>query len=186
MREQAGELAVRIAAEHPDLLTTEWRKEKRQGKIFVDVARNTYGQTVVAAYAVRALAGAPVSAPVTWDEVADPALTPHAYTLRTLPARLRDRRPVGGHPRARGNTPERSDRVDLPKPYAIWVKPHARSVDQGNAPSSTGATYECPSPSAPSSLPALAPSSLVLVVAIVVGVRATGSRQRERPEHRRL
>lgn len=82
-------LADRLAAEHPDTLTTEWRKEKRDGKILVDVARNTYGQTVVAAYAVRALPGAPVSAPVTWDEVADPALTAHAFTVRTIDARLK-------------------------------------------------------------------------------------------------
>src|SRR3954451_14615742 len=90
VRELAQVLADRIAAEHPDTLTTAWRKEKRDGKILVDVARNTYGQTVVAAYAVRALAGAPVSAPVTWDEVADSSLKPHAFTLRTLPDRLRE------------------------------------------------------------------------------------------------
>jgi bifunctional non-homologous end joining protein LigD len=88
VRAAAGTLAERIAAEHPDTLTTEWRKEKREGRILVDVARNTYGQTIVAAYAVRGLPGAPVSAPVTWDEVADPALTPHAFTLRTMGERL--------------------------------------------------------------------------------------------------
>jgi bifunctional non-homologous end joining protein LigD len=88
VRETAQVLADRIAAEHPDTLTTEWRKEKRDGKILVDVARNTYGQTVVAPYAVRGLPGAPISAPVTWDEVADPGLTPHAFTLRTIDARL--------------------------------------------------------------------------------------------------
>ena len=60
-----GELAERIAAEHPDTLTTVWRKEKRDGRILVDVARNTYGQTIVAPYAVRALPGAPVAMPVT-------------------------------------------------------------------------------------------------------------------------
>jgi len=87
VRERAGELGAEIAADHPSL-TTEWRKNKREGRILVDTARNTYGQTVVAAYAVRALDGAPVSAPVTWDEVADPKLTPHAFTLRTLPDRL--------------------------------------------------------------------------------------------------
>lgn len=81
-------LADRVAAEHADTLTTEWRKEKREGRILVDVARNTYGQTLVAPYAVRALAGAPVSAPVTWDEVADASLTPHAFTLRTMAARM--------------------------------------------------------------------------------------------------
>ncbi len=64
VRAAAQVLADRIAAEHPDTLTTEWRKEKRDGKILVDVARNTYGQTVVAPYAVRGLPGAPISAPV--------------------------------------------------------------------------------------------------------------------------
>ncbi|MBE2315349.1 non-homologous end-joining DNA ligase [Solirubrobacter sp. CPCC 204708] len=88
VRAAAGALAERVAGEHPDALTTEWRKDKRDGRILVDVARNTYGQTLVAAYAVRALPGAPVSAPVTWEEVADPALAPHAFTLRTMQERL--------------------------------------------------------------------------------------------------
>jgi len=88
VRAAAGALAERVAAEHPDALTTEWRKDKREGRILVDVARNTYGQTIVAAYAVRGLAGAPVSAPVTWDEVADPSLMPHAFTLASMGERL--------------------------------------------------------------------------------------------------
>jgi bifunctional non-homologous end joining protein LigD len=88
VREAAGVLAERVAAQLPDTLTTAWRKEKRDGRILVDVARNTYGQTLVAAYAVRALRGAPVSMPLTWDEVADPKLTAHAFTLKTAPARL--------------------------------------------------------------------------------------------------
>ena len=88
VRAAAGALAERIAGEHADTLTTEWRKDKRDGRILVDVARNTYGQTIVAAYAVRGLPGAPVSAPVTWEEVADPALTPQAFTLRTMGDRI--------------------------------------------------------------------------------------------------
>ena len=80
-------LADRVAEENPDTLTTAWRKEKRGGRILVDVARNTYGQTVVAPYAVRALPGAPVAMPVTWDEVADPTLHPAAVQA------ARDRRP---------------------------------------------------------------------------------------------
>jgi bifunctional non-homologous end joining protein LigD len=88
VRAAAGTLAERVAAEHPQALTTEWRKEKREGRILVDVARNTYGQTIAAAYAVRGLPGAPVSAPVTWDEVADPSLSPQAFTLRTMADRL--------------------------------------------------------------------------------------------------
>jgi bifunctional non-homologous end joining protein LigD len=90
VREASQTLAERVAAALPDTLTTAWRKEKRDGRILVDVARNTYGQTLVAAYAVRALPGAPVSAPLTWDEVADPKLTAHAFTVKTLPERLKD------------------------------------------------------------------------------------------------
>ena len=88
VRERAGEIAEQIAAERPDTLTTFWRKDKREGRILVDVARNTYGQTIVAPYAVRALAGAPVAMPVHWDEVADPSLGPRKFALRDVEARL--------------------------------------------------------------------------------------------------
>ena len=74
VRERAGEIGAEIAEAHPSL-TTEWRKNKREGRILVDTARNTYGQTVVAPYAVRALPGAPVATPLTWDEVEDASLT---------------------------------------------------------------------------------------------------------------
>ena len=87
VRERAGEMGAEIAAEHPSL-TTEWRKNKREGRILVDTARNTYGQTVVAPYAVRALPGAPVATPLTWDEVEDPELTPQSWTMTTMPERL--------------------------------------------------------------------------------------------------
>ena len=93
VRERAGELAEQIAAERPDTLTTFWRKDKREGRILVDVARNTYGQTIVAPYAVRALAGAPVAMPVSWDEVADASLHPQQFKLRELETRL-----AGGDP----------------------------------------------------------------------------------------
>lgn len=88
VREGAQVIADRIAAEHDHILTTAWRKEKRDGKILVDVARNTYGQTAVAPYAVRALPGAPVALPVSWDEVADPDLHPRKFKLRELAGHL--------------------------------------------------------------------------------------------------
>ena len=43
---------------------------------------------MVAPYAVRALPGAPVATPLTWDEVEDPQLTPQSWTMRTMPERL--------------------------------------------------------------------------------------------------
>jgi bifunctional non-homologous end joining protein LigD len=47
----------------------EWDKPKRKGKVFVDHNRNASGQTVAAAYSVRPRPGAPISVPLTWDEV---------------------------------------------------------------------------------------------------------------------
>jgi bifunctional non-homologous end joining protein LigD len=89
IRAAAQTIAERVVARRPETLTTAWRKEKREEKILVDVARNTYGQTVVAPYAVRALRGAPVATPVTWDEVASPDLHPQGFKLREMGGRLR-------------------------------------------------------------------------------------------------
>jgi len=88
VRERARELGAEVAERSPGTLTTEWRKEKRDGKILVDTARNTYGQTVVAPYAVRALPGAPVATPLAWEELSDPDLSARAWTLRTVGERL--------------------------------------------------------------------------------------------------
>jgi bifunctional non-homologous end joining protein LigD len=91
VRDIAGAIAERVAAEHPETLTTAWRKQKREGRILVDTARNTYAQTVVAPYAVRALPGAPVATPLAWEELDDPELHPRRFTLRDVPARVAER-----------------------------------------------------------------------------------------------
>jgi bifunctional non-homologous end joining protein LigD len=90
VRAEAGAIAEDFAAEH-DTLTTAWRKDKRDGRILVDTARNTYAQTVVAPYAVRALPGAPVATPLAWEELSDPELHPRRWTLRDVGARVADR-----------------------------------------------------------------------------------------------
>ena len=87
VRERAGEIAEDFAASH-DTLTTFWRKDKRDGRILVDTARNTYAQTVVAPYAVRALPGAPVAMPLLFEELKDPELHPRRWTLRDAGARV--------------------------------------------------------------------------------------------------
>ena len=89
VRTRAGELAEEVAGRLPDQLTTSWRKEGRGGRVLVDAARNTYAQTAVAPYAVRAKNGAPVATPLFWDEVAD--AEPRRWTLRDVPARLQER-----------------------------------------------------------------------------------------------
>ena len=82
---QAGGL---LAARHPSLVTTEQRKGKRGSRVYIDIMRNAYAQTVVAPYVVRARPGAPVAVPLHWDEVADSRLAPGRFTLRTVPGRL--------------------------------------------------------------------------------------------------
>jgi bifunctional non-homologous end joining protein LigD len=59
--------------------------------LYLDVLRNSYGGTVVAPYSVRARDGAPVSAPLDWDEVEDPALDPMTFTIMNMPRRLERR-----------------------------------------------------------------------------------------------
>ena len=88
VREFAREVAEVLAAAEPDLVTVEQRKDARHGRVYADIMRNAYAQTAVAAYSVRARPGAPVAAPVSWDEVADPALAADRFTLRTMPDRL--------------------------------------------------------------------------------------------------
>jgi bifunctional non-homologous end joining protein LigD len=91
VRARAGEIGEEVAARDPDRLTTAWRKEKRGGRVLVDTARNTYAQTVVAPYAVRALPGAPVATPLAWEELEDPELHPRRWTLHTVRDRLEAR-----------------------------------------------------------------------------------------------
>jgi bifunctional non-homologous end joining protein LigD len=89
-RRFAHEVAAVLAARHPDVITTEQRKEARAGRVYADVMRNSYAQTVVAPYSVRARPGAPVAMPLHWEEVEDPGLSPDRFTLRTVAARLAD------------------------------------------------------------------------------------------------
>jgi len=69
VRRFVGEVGEYLAAANPDDITMEWEKPKRKGKVFVDHNRNASAQTVASVYSVRPLPGAPVSAPLTWDEV---------------------------------------------------------------------------------------------------------------------
>lgn len=69
-------------------MTLEIRKEKRGGRVFVDVLRNGFTQTVAAPYAVRAIEKAPVAAPLTWQEALSKNFHPQQYTIATIFKRL--------------------------------------------------------------------------------------------------
>ncbi|MGQ0766995.1 MAG: non-homologous end-joining DNA ligase [Gemmatimonadota bacterium] len=80
-------LASELVRRDPRNLTLEFSKADRGSRILVDVLRNRPGATFASAYAVRPRPGAPVSAPVTWDEV-KAGVHPTDFTLRSMVERL--------------------------------------------------------------------------------------------------
>ncbi len=103
VRSFARRIAGKLVETDPQHLTTDVRKSKRGGRIFVDTARNAYAQTAAPPYAVRARPGAPVAAPIEWNELENPRLRPDEYTIRNIFERLRRRgdawESVGRHAR---------------------------------------------------------------------------------------
>ncbi|MBV8294839.1 MAG: DNA polymerase domain-containing protein [Mycobacterium sp.] len=87
VRLAAQTVAREVERRAPDLATSRWWKEERQG-VFVDFNQNAKDRTVASAYSVRATLDARVSTPLHWDEVAD--CDPAAFTLATVPERFAD------------------------------------------------------------------------------------------------
>ncbi|KKP36124.1 MAG: hypothetical protein UR26_C0001G0168 [candidate division TM6 bacterium GW2011_GWF2_32_72] len=87
IREYAKTIAQELIDKYPNDFTLEVRKEKRTNKVFIDTIRNAYGQTGVAPYAVRALPGAPVATPLTWDELKN-VKSSQQYNLKNIEERL--------------------------------------------------------------------------------------------------
>jgi DNA primase len=72
-----------------DGVTTAWWKEERGERIFVDFNQNNRDRTIASAYSLRPIPGAPVSTPMTWDELKD-VTDPAPYNLFTVPERVAD------------------------------------------------------------------------------------------------
>lgn len=70
----------------PEKVTMNWWKEERGERIFIDFNQANRDRTMAGAYSPRALPGATVSTPLTWDELA--GVDPAAFTVRSLPQRL--------------------------------------------------------------------------------------------------
>ena len=85
-RQFARRLAESLAERYSGEVTTEQRKNKRGGRIYLDVMRNAYAQTAVTPYAVRAIEGAPIATPLDWDELRD--ADPRRYTIRNIFRRM--------------------------------------------------------------------------------------------------
>lgn len=86
VREVARTIAGVLADREPERLTTAQRKSKRQGRIYLDVGRNAFGQTYVAPYSVRPRPGAPVATPIDRRELG--RVEPTMYTVRNISRRL--------------------------------------------------------------------------------------------------
>jgi len=79
-------VAGAITRARPKLATTQWSKKLRRG-VLIDANQNGEGKTIASAYSVRPRPGAPVSAPLTWDEVA-PDLDPRSFTMPVVLERV--------------------------------------------------------------------------------------------------
>src|SRR5207248_6972614 len=85
--EAAKAVAQPFVESHGSALTLQIKKDYRQGKVLLDIYRNRQSQTIVAAYSVRGLPGAPVSTPLQWEEL-DSLESPKAFTLVNVPQRV--------------------------------------------------------------------------------------------------
>jgi len=85
-REFAEIVARTLASTHRGLVTTEWSKQKRRG-VLIDANQNGEGKTIASVYSVRPREGAPVSAPLRWDEVTED-LDPRYFTMEVALGRV--------------------------------------------------------------------------------------------------
>ena len=78
-----------VGATVPELVSWEWHRDERKGLARLDYTQNAINRTLVSAFSPRAAAGAPVSVPVSWDELDDAALRPDGWSTATALERLR-------------------------------------------------------------------------------------------------
>ncbi len=86
VRSAAVAVARELARRRPDLITDAWWKEERGTRVFIDFNQNAPHKTVFGAWSARSRVGAPVSTPITWDEV--PTVLPDELTVLDVPARV--------------------------------------------------------------------------------------------------
>ena len=81
-------LSRAVGATVPEMVSWTWQKSARQGRARLDYTQNAINKTLVAPYSARPAPGAPVSAPISWEELDDPGLRSDAWTVRSLPQRV--------------------------------------------------------------------------------------------------
>lgn len=78
------QLSKTIGSVVPDLVSWKWDVRSREGLARLDYTQNVSNKTLVAPYSPRPAPGAPVSAPIAWAELDDPALAPDGFTIRSV------------------------------------------------------------------------------------------------------
>jgi DNA primase len=89
VRSAAVAVARELERRHGGILTAAWWKEERGRRIFVDYNQSNRDRTIASAYSLRPILGAPVSTPVTWDELDDIVIDD--LTIATVPGRVAER-----------------------------------------------------------------------------------------------
>jgi len=87
----AKNIAELMESKWPDKYTSNIRKEKRKNKIFIDWVRNTKGATSIAPYSLRARPNAPVSFPISWNEL--DKIKPNGITIKEALKRIKQKDP---------------------------------------------------------------------------------------------
>jgi bifunctional non-homologous end joining protein LigD len=85
------QLSRAVGAVAPELVSWNWQVNDRGGLARLDYTQNAINKTLVAPYSPRPAAGAPVSTPIDWDELDDPALSPDGFTIRSILPRIAER-----------------------------------------------------------------------------------------------
>ncbi len=83
VKDFAQRFAIALAEAEPERFTAELSKAKRKGRIFIDYLRNQRGATAIMPYSARAREGAPVAAPINWDELDDMTSGARLHRART-------------------------------------------------------------------------------------------------------
>src|SRR5215469_1741045 len=78
------QLSKTIGSVVPELVSWKWDVRSRDGLARLDYTQNVSNKTLIAPYSPRPAPGAPVSAPISWDELDDPNLRPDGFTIRTM------------------------------------------------------------------------------------------------------
>jgi len=90
-RDWVERLSRSVGAVVPELVSWKWQVSEREGLARLDYTQNAINKTLVAPYSPRPAAGAPVSAPIAWEELDDPNLAPDRFTIRNILDRVAEK-----------------------------------------------------------------------------------------------